>query len=352
MRTSDWRGLRVLVTGHTGFKGAWLTMLLRRAGAEVAGFSLDPEPGALFTSARVYRDLAWDGRGDIRDADAVADAWREADPDVVFHLAAESLVRRAHRSPVETVETNIMGTTHLLESARRQRFAGPIVVVTSDKVYDNDGRSTGYDPGDRLGGSEPYGASKAACELIARTWREAYGLRIATARAGNVIGGGDIAEDRLLPDCLRAWRAGEPVEIRHPEATRPWQHVLDPLQAYLELAGALARSEAFATGWNIGPVEAAWSVREVLDHAAGHWPGARWETRLQPGAPAESKRLDLDIRQSLEQLGWRPRWSTAEAIRRTIRWEADVYAGMDPRARCEADLEAHAWRALPLRRAS
>lgn len=342
MHESDWHGRRVLLTGHTGFKGAWMTQVLRRAGAQVFGLSLDPEPGALFTAAGLSADCAWDGRGDLRDAEVVRAAWARAGPDVVFHLAAESLVRRAFRTPAETFATNVMGSVHLVEAARDAAFEGPIVLVTTDKVYADDGRERGYSTWDRLGGTDPYSASKAACELVADTWRHSYGLRIATVRAGNVIGGGDVCEARLLPDCVRAWRRGEAVQLRRPDATRPWQHVLDPLVGYLRVADAIIEDAAHARAWNLGPVGPAWTVAEVLDEAVQHWPGATWEARPDPDGPTEQNRLDLDVAETVEALSWRPRWDTREAIRRTIQWEAAVHAGADPRSRCHADLDAFA----------
>ena len=329
----------VLVTGHTGFKGAWLCLLLARLGARVHGLALDPEPGALFTTARVARCLASDTRGDVRNPAVVAEALARSGADTVLHLAAEALVRRAFRQPADTFATNIMGTVRLLEAARQAGFDGPIVVVTTDKVYANDGRSHGYDVEDRLGGTGPYSASKAACELVAASYRESFGLRVATVRAGNVIGGGDVCEARLLPDCVRAWRRGEVVDIRRPEATRPWQHVLEPLLGYLRVALRLEVEAAGPHAWNLGPTEAAWSVRDVLDEAVTHWPGARWQATPEPDAPPEASRLDLDVSGTVEGLPWTPRWDTRTAIRRTIAWEHAVAGGADPRAACLADLD-------------
>jgi len=335
------RDQRVLITGHTGFKGAWLCLLLDRLGARVHGLALEPEPGALFTTARVPELLAGDHRADVRDPVAVQRIVEQVRPDAILHLAAESLVRRAFRTPAQTFATNVMGTVNVLEAARQAGFEGPIVAVTTDKVYANDGRESAYSAQDRLGGTGPYSASKAACELAAASYRDSYGLRVATVRAGNVIGGGDVCEARLLPDCIRAWRQGQPVVLRRPQATRPWQHVLEPLLGYLHVAvGVGAGRDELLRGWNLGPVEPAWSVARVLDEAVQHWPDATWQARPEPGAPPEASRLDLDVHETLQALAWRPLWDTRQAVARTIAWERAVFEGMDPRRACAADLAA------------
>ena len=335
------RGRRVLLTGHTGFKGAWLTLLLRRLGAEVHGLALGPEPGALFTRARLHDALASDARVDIRDGTAVQAALDAAAPDLVLHLAAESLVRRAFHAPAATFATNVQGTVNVLEAARTRGFRGPLVVVTTDKVYANDGRDSAYEEHDRLGGDGAYAASKAASELAAAAYRQSYGLRIATVRAGNVIGGGDVCADRLMPDCNRAWAHGDPVRIRRPQATRPWQHVLEPLLGYLHVAvGILDGDTTLLRGFNLGPIEPAWPVARVLDEAVQHWPNARWIGSPEPGAPPEASKLDLQVQAVLDATPWRPRWDTREAIARTVRWERAVHDGLDPRVACERDLDA------------
>jgi CDP-glucose 4,6-dehydratase len=263
VKKSFWDGRRVLVTGHTGFKGAWLTLWLHSLGAEVTGFSGPPPTDpSLFELARVG-ELCADLRGDVRDADAVASAARDAE--VVFHLAAQPIVRAALEDPAGTFSTNVVGTANLLSAARD----AVVVCVTSDKCY-----APGSGPhreGDPLGGADPYSASKAAQEHVAAAYREALGVRVATARAGNVIGGGDWGRDRLVPDLVRARESGAPVKLRHPDSVRPWQHVLDPLAGYLRLAERLAESDEFAQAWNFGPAGAE-TVRWVVDRVCERWP--------------------------------------------------------------------------------
>jgi CDP-glucose 4,6-dehydratase len=318
-----WRGRRVLVTGHTGFKGAWLTLWLHELGARVTGFSGPPptEP-SLFALARVG-ELCDDRRGDVRDRDAVSSAVAAARPEVVFHLAAQPIVRAAVEDPDGTYATNVLGTEHVLQAARE----AAIVCVTSDKCYLPSERPHRED--DALGGRDPYSASKAEQERVAAVQRETAGVRVATARAGNVIGGGDWGRDRLLPDLVRAFEAGEPVTLRHPDAVRPWQHVLDPLAGYLLLAERLTESPEWADAWNFGPDDA-WPVRRIVERVCTRWP---LEVRVVPATDGvEAPALRLDATKARERLGWRPRFDLPAGLDATVFWHDRVRDGADARA--------------------
>ncbi|MGH2947327.1 MAG: CDP-glucose 4,6-dehydratase [Solirubrobacteraceae bacterium] len=326
---SFWSGRRVLVTGHTGFKGSWLALWLRALGAEVSGFAGPPptEP-SLFELARVG-ELVDDGRGDVRDAGAVRAA--VAGAEVVFHLAAQPLVRASLEDPAGTFDVNVIGTAHVLDAARD----AVIVCVTSDKCYAPGEHA--HSEGDPLGGRDPYSASKAAQELVASAYRESFGVRVATARAGNVIGGGDWARDRLLPDLARAAADGAPVVVRHPDAVRPWQHVLDPLRGYLLLAERLWESGEWARAWNFGPEEAR-PVRWIVDRVCSRW---RLDVRVAaPPDSVESPALRLDATAARERLGWAPRLDAEAALAATLEWYEAVRAGEDPRSLCRGQIEA------------
>jgi CDP-glucose 4,6-dehydratase len=331
----------VLVTGHTGFKGAWLCLWLARLGAQVTGFSLAPdsEPN-LFTLARVGNGMQ-SLIGDLREAGAVDTALRAAQPEVVFHLAAQSLVRRSYAEPVQTFATNVTGTVHLLEAVRAAPSVRAVVVVTSDKCYENRGIDRGYVEDDPLGGFDPYSASKGCAEIVTACWRRSFfsgpgAAAIASARAGNVIGGGDWAEDRLLPDLIRAFERGTTARIRNPAAIRPWQHVLEPLAGYLQLSEALLADGAqHAHGWNFGPDAGSnATVGTVADLAAGAWgPGAAWDT--DGGVhPHEAGILMLDAGQARRELGWAPRLALARAVADTVGWHRELAAGTDAAALC------------------
>lgn len=334
LNAAFWRGRRVLLTGHTGFKGGWLATWLKELGAELTGFGLPAPPApSMFEAAHVADGIA-SLEGDVRDPDAVRDAVRRARPEVVLHLAAQPLVRLSYRQPVETFAANLLGTVHVLDAVRQTGDVRVVLCVTTDKVYENRGLERGYAEDDELGGHDPYSASKAAAELAVAAYRRSFleeaGTRVATARAGNVIGGGDWGEDRLVPDVARAWRAGEPVVVRSPDAVRPWQHVLNPLSGYLGLAERLWDEPGLAGPWNFGPDEDdAWPVAAIVERLAGHW---GIDVQIRPDAgPHEAAYLRLDSRRAHEQLGWRPRWALDRALDATAEWYSAQAAGADMR---------------------
>ena len=332
--TADfWRGRRVLVTGHTGFKGAWLGLWLSELGADVTGFALAPETSPnLFTAAALERRVE-SMLGDVRDAASVDRALAESHPEILFHLAAQSLVRRSYHDPVGTYATNVMGTVHVLDAARRASGVRAVVIVTSDKCYENREWWWPYREDEALGGHDPYSSSKGAAELVTAAWRRSFAaaIGIASARAGNVIGGGDWAEDRLVPDCMRSFAAAEPVVIRRPDALRPWQHVLDPLAGYLRLAERLvSQPEEHAEAWNFGPgADDARRVADVVDRLTELWgAGARWE-HDDAEHPHEAGLLQVDASKARARLGWRPRLSLDETLAWTVEWYRRFGAGED-----------------------
>ena len=345
-----WRGKRVLLTGHTGFKGAWLAIWLSRLGAQVTGLALAPhtEP-SLFQLAGVAE--ACDSRlGDIRDAQSARDLVRQARPEVVLHLAAQALVRPSYQQPLETFSTNVMGTAHVLDALRGVESVRVAVIVTTDKVYRNLEQPYPYREDDALGGHDPYSASKAAAELVTASYRDAFlhaqGVAVASARAGNVIGGGDWSLDRLLPDAVRAWQAGGALHIRRPDAYRPWQHVLEPLAGYLRLAERLWDDPAVAGAYNFGPsTDDAASVREVVTLAQQHYGGGQWDAGPGDEGPHEAGWLALEVAKARHVLGVRPRWGLRESVQRTMRWYRAQHEGADARALCDADIAA--WEAAP-----
>lgn len=320
-------GRRVLVTGHTGFKGSWLVAWLRSAGAVVTGYALAPETDrpALFRDAHLHEGIT-SVFGDVNDAAHLARVVHGAVPEVVFHLAAQSLVRRSYREPVGTFLTNVIGTAHLLEAVRHVPSVRAVVVVTSDKCYENDGRGTALAEDAPMGGHDPYSASKGCTELLTAAWRRSFlaaqGVAVATARAGNVFGGGDWAEDRLVPDLMAAAARGETATLRHPTAVRPWQYVLEPLHGYLLLGRALVeQGSAMAEGWNFGPAAAdALPVRRVAAELAAAWPDVRTVEAPEADALHEAPTLALDATKAAHRLGWRPALPLDDALRTTARW--------------------------------
>jgi len=317
-------GRRVLVTGHTGFKGSWLSLWLHALGAQVAGLALDP-PSEPSHWALLKLPIS-DHRIDIRDEAAVRRVFAAEKPEIVFHLAAQPLVRRSYREPITTWATNVMGTAHVLEAARHTSDVRAVVVVTTDKCYENREWPWAYRERDRLGGHDPYSASKASAELVAASYRTAFLQQssaplLATARGGNVIGGGDWSEDRLIPDLVRSVVAGESLVVRSPRATRPWQHVLDCLSGYLLLGQRLlAGDSTCADAWNFGPDgEGSRTVEQVLGDLARTWPQLRWQVTSSP-QPHEAGLLQLDIAKAKMLLGWRPVWNLEKAIHHTASW--------------------------------
>jgi len=325
--TAFWRGRRVFLTGHTGFKGSWLALWLQQLGADVTGYALAPETErpSLFEAARVENGMR-SMLADVRDLDALSRAMREARPEIVLHLAAQSLVRRSYAEPVSTYATNIMGTVHLLESCRQAPSVRAVVVVTSDKAYENREWPHAYRESDAMGGHDPYSSSKGCAELVTAAYRTSFfgsdGPGIASARAGNVIGGGDWAEDRLIPDLIRGFTEGRTVPIRSPGATRPWQHVLEPLRGYLILAERLATGPRdVAEGWNFGPTDrSVVTVRVVAEGVARRWGGGELAFGSGGDGLHEATFLGLDWGKARARLGWVPLLELEEAIDLTVGW--------------------------------
>ncbi|WP_428311604.1 CDP-glucose 4,6-dehydratase [Hydrocarboniphaga sp.] len=338
-----WSGKRVFLTGHTGFKGSWLSLWLQAMGAKVSGFALAPETQpSLFDEAKVA-DGMQSRFGDIRDYEALSAALREAQPEIVIHMAAQALVRYSYTHPVETYAVNVMGTVHLLEAVRQCPGVRAVVSVTSDKCYDNKEWHWGYREDEPMGGYDPYSNSKGCAELVTASYRQSYfnperysqhGVALASARAGNVIGGGDWALDRLIPDFIRAISQGTAVTIRSPHAIRPWQHVLEPLSGYLTLAETLYTKGAdYAEGWNFGPADSdARPVEWIVDRITRRWgDGASWNLDQAP-QPHEAHYLKLDCSKARARLNWQPRWNLETTIDRIIDWHKAQLSGADVRA--------------------
>jgi CDP-glucose 4,6-dehydratase len=343
-----WRGRRVMVTGHTGFKGSWLCLWLQFMGAQVCGFALKPptQPN-LFDEAGVADGMR-NVTGDVRDEEQVRNAMAAFQPEIVIHMAAQPLVRLSYEQPVLTYATNVMGTVHVLEAARQCSSVRAIVNVTTDKCYENREWAWGYREDEPMGGYDPYSNSKGCSELVTSAYRRSFlgqqGIALASARAGNVIGGGDWAKDRLVPDILRSFEAREPVMIRNPNATRPWQHVLEPLCGYLVLAQHLysGRGQEHAEGWNFGPNDDdARPVQWIVECMVKAWgEGARWQ-RDGLQHPHEAGYLKLDISKARARLGWRPIWPLAQALGSIVTWHRGWLQGRGARDLALADIERY-----------
>ena len=343
-----WHGKRVFLTGHTGFKGSWLSLWLQSLGAQVHGLALEPPTTPnLFTVAQVEAGMTSHTIGDIRDLSTVQKATHAAQPDIVIHMAAQPLVRLSYAEPVETYATNVMGTVHVLEAARSTPSVKAIVVVTTDKCYENKEWAWGYRENEPMGGHDPYSNSKGCAELVTSAYRNSFlqssGVAVASARAGNVIGGGDWAADRLVPDILRAFEQTQPVTIRNLRATRPWQHVLDPLSGYLTLAEHLyTHGQAYGEGWNFGPQDDdAKPVQWIVEHMVNSWgKGASWQ---QDGGahPHEANYLKLDISKAKARLGWQPRWPLATALELITSWHQAYLANVDLKKLCLAQIQQY-----------
>ena len=341
-----WKGKRVFLTGHTGFKGSWLSLWLSSLGAEVKGYALNPPTSpSLFDEAEVGKVI--DSQiGDIRDQDALYESMLEFNPDILIHMAAQPLVRYSYDAPIETYEVNVIGTAKVLEVARSCSNLKAIVNITTDKCYENDGRSQGYKEDDPMGGHDPYSSSKGCAELVASAYRRSFlqgqGIGLASVRAGNVIGGGDWADDRLIPDILRSFEKSESVVIRNPEATRPWQHVLEPLSGYLILAEKLYKDqEKYAEGWNFGPNDSdTQPVDWILNKMISKWPGSNWELDLNTN-PYEADLLKLDIYKAEHKLGWRPVWELNYALEKIVNWHMAWLNKEDIQAVCLTEIEEY-----------
>lgn len=340
MNSSFWQGRRVFLTGHTGFKGSWLSLWLQSLGAEVRGYALPPPTSpSLFNEAHVSDGMD-SVQGDIRDINALRDAMTTFQPEIVFHMAAQPLVRLSYAEPVETYQTNVMGTVHLLEAVRATDSVRSVVNVTTDKCYENREWVWGYRETDPMGGFDPYSSSKGCAELVTAAYRQSFmrdgRAALASARAGNVIGGGDWALDRLVPDILRAFEKTQPVTLRNPHSTRPWQHVLEPLSGYLELAERLhSDGQAYAEGWNFGPAdEDARPVEWIVSHMSCAWgDGATW--RVDAGDhPHEAHYLKLDCSKAKHRLQWAPRWPLSATLDNIVTWHRAWLTGDDMRAHC------------------
>jgi len=332
-----YKNKRVLVTGHTGFKGSWLSLWLKELGAEVVGYALDPDaPRGPFVLSNLSSSI-FDVRGDIRDFDKLKRRFNEYSPEFVFHLAAQPLIREGYRNPKETYDVNIGGTVNVLEACRSSRSVRVIINVTSDKCYENKERTRGYRETDLLGGHDPYSSSKACSEIVTTAWRRSFfspetlkshGKALSSARAGNVIGGGDWAKDRILPDCVRALEDGRPIDIRNPRAIRPWQHVLEALGGYLLLGARMAGSpRKYSGAWNFGPApSSAVSVQMLVELAIESWGGGTWRRSAEKAKPHEAGLLTLDTYKARSELGWKPCLEIKQAVRDTIIWYKAAHA--------------------------
>ncbi len=355
MNPTFWRDKRVLVTGHTGFKGAWLCMLLSSFGARVAGYALlPPTQPSLYELANVD-ELVDSTIGDIRDLEPLCGHVGKFAPQFVFHMAAQSVVLRSYENPVETYSTNALGTVHVLEAIRRMRRSCTVVNVTTDKCYENTGQSEGYREDAPLGGRDPYSSSKACAEMVGSSYRDSFfpvsrfaehGVALASARAGNVIGGGDWTPRQLIPDTVAAFLQSRPVVLRHPGAVRPWQHVLDCLTGYLMLAEALARDpQRYAEAWNFGPADAdAVPVSDVVESLGRYWGIEKAWVKDDASHAPEEDLLRLDSTKAARFLNWKPRLPIHDALRWVAEWYRDFHAGRDARTLCDEQIASYALR--------
>lgn len=346
MSKKFWCGKHVLITGHTGFKGGWLALWLQRMGADLTGVALAPNTTpSLFEAAYIEKGMN-SHFCDIRDASKLAQIVRNARPEILFHLAAQPLVRASYNDPLGTYATNVMGTANLLDALRDLDSIKVAVIVTTDKVYSNNEWLYPYRESDAFGGHDPYSASKAASEIVIASYRDAYlkeqGVAVATARAGNVIGGGDWSEDRLIPDAVRAWQTAKPLEIRRPQSIRPWQHVLEPLNGYLTLAQKLWQQPELAGGYNFGPnTHEAATVATVIEQARTAFGCGDIHYGDGNTGPYEAGWLALETAKARETLGITPQWPLAEAVNRTIAWYRAQQQGADARSLCDAEIDAY-----------
>lgn len=355
--TEFWRERRVFLTGHTGFKGTWLCLWLQLLNAKLGGLALDPPTNPSFFDLVGAADAMEDLRGNIRDLDIVQTAMKSFDPEIIIHMAAQSLVRPSYADPIGTYATNVMGTAHVLEAARLCPSVRAIIVITSDKCYENRQLDRGYVEDDAMGGYDPYSSSKGCAELVTAAYRRSYfhprsyaehGVALASARAGNVIGGGDWAVDRLIPDAVRAFLLQRDFVVRSPEATRPWQHVLEPLSGYLLLTQALCKvGPTFAEAWNFGPdAEAERPVRYLADRITALWGGdAQWRVEQDDNAPHEAHYLTLTAAKARDVLGWRPKLSLDEALALTVDWYQACDRGADMHEFSLGQIDAYVRRA-------
>ena len=344
MNTQFWHGKKVFLTGHTGFKGGWLTLWLTSMGAVVKGYALAPTSNPnLFEIAKID-NLLESEINDIRDFPKLSSSINSFSPEIIFHMAAQPLVRASYKNPLETYSTNVMGTANVLEAARYCQSVQAVINITTDKCYENDTRPYGYVESDPMGGKDPYSSSKGCAELVTNAFRESFfkkqNIGLASVRAGNVIGGGDWAEDRLIPDILKAFNEKREVVIRNPKATRPWQHVLEPLSGYLLLAEKIYQNPVkYSGGWNFGPnKDGEQSVEWILNKMVKLWPGASWKLDMNDN-PHEEMLLKLNISKVRELLNWNPTWSLDKTLTKIVRWNQECISGSDMQKVCFSEIQ-------------
>ena len=332
---SFWQGKNVIITGHTGFKGGWLAIWLTQLGAKVAGYALDPLTDPNFFSITNIEKSVKDHRDDIRDLSALEGVIRSVEPEIIIHMAAQPLVRESYKDPVGTYATNVMGTVNLMEAARSCDSVRAILIVTSDKCYENRELDYGYKETDTMGGHDPYSSSKGCAELVTSAFRRSFYentsmIAVASARAGNVIGGGDWSANRIIPDAIRSFSNNQQLQVRSPDAIRPWQHVLEPLSGYMTLCEKMwDQPLKFSDGWNFGPLESIREVEEIMNRVSDLWgENAEWERSIVD-QPYEATLLKLDIAKAKKKLGWAPKWDLDTALEKTVSWYKSYYNGED-----------------------